>query len=56
MSLVDGAIKFRLRNIALKAVGHNIARGNKILKIDTSLPRVTAVSALTVADLAASLI
>ncbi len=42
MSLVDGAVKFRLRNVALRAVGRNIARGNKILKIDTELPRAAA--------------
>jgi 2-polyprenyl-6-methoxyphenol hydroxylase-like FAD-dependent oxidoreductase len=47
MSLVDGAVKFRLRNVALRAVGHNIARGNKILKIDTDLPRAAIVSALS---------
>ncbi len=56
MSLVDGAVKFRLRNIALKAVGRNIARGNKILKIETELPPAAAVTAITIADLAASLI
>ena len=56
MSLVDGAVKFRLRNIALKAVGRNIARGNKILKIETELPPAAAVTAITIADLAASLL
>lgn len=42
MSLVDGAMKFRMRNFALRLVGRNIARGNKILKIDTELPRAAA--------------
>ena len=56
MSLVDGALKYRMRNVALRAVGRNIARGNKILKIDTELPRAMAVTAIAVADLSASLV
>jgi 2-polyprenyl-6-methoxyphenol hydroxylase-like FAD-dependent oxidoreductase len=53
MSLVGGAVKYRLRNVALRAVGRNIARGNKILKIDTELPlRSGVMSALAVASLA----
>jgi 2-polyprenyl-6-methoxyphenol hydroxylase-like FAD-dependent oxidoreductase len=51
MSLVDGAIKYRLRNVALRAVGRNIARGNKILKIDAELPRAgAALNALVLAS------
>jgi 2-polyprenyl-6-methoxyphenol hydroxylase-like FAD-dependent oxidoreductase len=55
MSLVGGAIKYRLRNVALKAVGRNIARGNKILKIDAELPRAgAALSALVLASVASA--
>ena len=38
MGLVKGAIGYRLRNVALRSVGRNIRRGEKMLKFDSELP------------------
>ena len=56
MSLVDGAVSSGCATSPSEPRSRNIARGNKILKIDTELPRAAVMTAITVADLAASLV
>lgn len=55
MSLIGSAVGWRMRNFALRAVGRNISRGEKMLKIDAEIPKAgAALTAVGGAELVAS--